>query len=122
MKTREKTPPTAPTLTSTPAPATTNTSTSTPTPTPVQERPAVAFEPEPVKHRPKKAKLSVNAIPWANLFVDGRAMGHTPRLGIALEAGKHHLKLVTRAGETRTRTVDLSPGQDAKVTVMFAEP
>src|SRR5581483_5591462 len=72
------------------------------------------FPPEPIEHgkpRPKKGSLSINAIPWANIFVDGRAVGPTPRLHLPLDAGRHHLKLVTKRGDTRTRTVDVAPGK-----------
>jgi serine/threonine protein kinase len=73
---------------------------------------------------PKKMKgtLSVNAIPWAKLFIDGKAAGHTPQRRLALEAGRHKLRLVTQKGETRARTVEISPNRDTTVTVTFSEP
>jgi hypothetical protein len=69
-----------------------------------------------------RGSLSVNAIPWANLFIDGKPMGHTPRLGLPMDPGKHTLKLVTKKGDTRTRTVDVPPGKPTKLTVVFSEP
>jgi eukaryotic-like serine/threonine-protein kinase len=75
-----------------------------------------------VHKKPQKGTLSVNAIPWAKLFVDGHAAGHTPRLNVPLEAGRHQLKLVTQAGETRNRTIEIAPNKDTKLTVVFSEP
>ena len=70
----------------------------------------------------KRGLLSINAIPWANLFVDGRAVGHTPRRKLPLDAGKHQLRLVTQAGEARTRTVEIAPNRETTLTVVFSEP
>ena len=66
--------------------------------------------------------LSVNAIPWANLFVDGHTAGHTPRRRLPLEAGRHQLRLVTQAGEARVRTVEIAPNRETTLTVVFSEP
>jgi hypothetical protein len=73
------------------------------------------------KARPR-GLLSVNAIPWANLFVDGHAAGHTPRRNLPLDAGRHQLRLVTQAGESRTRTVEIAPHRETILTVVFSEP
>ena len=73
--------------------------------------------------RPRpRGLLSVNAIPWANLFVDGHAAGHTPRRSLPLEAGRHQLRLVTQAGESRSRTVEIAPNHETTLTVVFSEP
>ena len=64
----------------------------------------------------------MNAIPWAKLSIDGHAAGHTPRIKLPLEAGKHQLKLTTQAGESRTRTVEIAPGKETTLTVVFSEP
>ena len=72
--------------------------------------------------RHPRGMLSVNAIPWANVFIDGRAAGHTPRRRLALEAGRHQLKLVTQAGDARSRTVEIAPNHETTLTVVFSEP
>jgi serine/threonine-protein kinase len=66
--------------------------------------------------------LSVNAVPWARIFVDGRPLGQTPRSGLSLPVGSHTLKLVTGGGETRTKTVQISAGRETRVTVDFSQP
>ena len=73
------------------------------------------------EHR-KRGALSVNAVPWARIFVDGRNLGNTPRLHLPVDAGRHHIRLVTRSGEVRTRTVDVPAGRDVKVAVDFSQP
>jgi hypothetical protein len=63
----------------------------------------------------------INAVPWAEVKLDGRALGSTPIRKIATEAGKHALDLfcpplgrrarVTlqpKAGETLRVLVDLN--------------
>jgi hypothetical protein len=70
----------------------------------------------------RRGSLSVNAIPWANIFIDGRPAGHTPRRGVPLDAGRHLVKLVTQAGDVRTRNVAVAEGRESKVTVVFSEP
>jgi serine/threonine-protein kinase len=85
--------------------------------------PAPPVPPAPVeKPRPRPGALSVNSIPWANLFLDGRALGHTPRANLSLEPGRHRLRLVTRGGDVRQRIVDIAPGKQTVLTVDFAKP
>jgi len=99
---------------------------SPPAPPPVETiSEPIAIEPTPI-HRKRaphpRGLLSVNAIPWAKLYVDGRAAGHTPRIKLPIDAGKHQLKLTTQAGESRTRTVEIAPGKETTLTVVFSEP
>ena len=70
----------------------------------------------------ERGTLSVNAIPWAAVTLDGRALGHTPRLKVPIDPGRHHVKLVTAKGDTRMRTIEVSPGRETKVTVVFSDP
>jgi serine/threonine-protein kinase len=69
-----------------------------------------------------RGTLSVNAIPWANVFLDGRALGHTPKLRVPVDPGRHQIKLVTKKGDVRTRAIEVPPGRPARVTVDFAAP
>jgi hypothetical protein len=75
-----------------------------------------------VHHRHPRGTLSVNAIPWAHLYIDGHAAGHTPRRGLVLETGRHQLRLVTQAGDTRARTVEIAANHETTLTVVFSEP
>ncbi|HXU71789.1 MAG TPA: serine/threonine-protein kinase [Polyangia bacterium] len=95
-----------------------------PTPAPPPPSPPETIELPPTRlhrHLPR-GTISVNAIPWANVFIDGHAAGHTPRRKLALEPGRHQLRLVTQAGETRSRTVEITPNHETTLTVVFSEP
>ncbi|HEY7955761.1 MAG TPA: protein kinase [Polyangia bacterium] len=95
-------------------PAPTATASATPTPT--------AHAPEHARPRPRRGTLSVNAIPWATIFLDGHNLGHTPRQNLTVEAGRHHLRLVTSGGDVRAQTIEVSPSKALRVTVDFARP
>jgi serine/threonine protein kinase len=79
---------------------------------------AVDVKPRP----PRRGSLSVNAIPWAKIYLDGRSLGHTPRMNLPVDAGKHSLKLVTSRGDTRTRAIEVASGKETRVTINFAQP
>ncbi len=109
-------PPPIPAPTTPSAPLATHTTDRAPAAEPMELPPAIVHKRHP------RGMLAVNAIPWANVFVDGRAAGHTPRRGLSLEAGRHQLRLVTQAGDTRTRTVEIVPNRETTLTVVFSEP
>ena len=91
----------------------------TPTPTPTPEiaplRPRAAAPPAPAT-----GVLRLRILPWAEVAVDGKALGTTPLRPVSLEVGEHRVvlshpdykplqKTITiRAGETETLEVDLS--------------
>lgn len=106
------------------APASVAASSDTPRPSPptpevrpVPKQPARASTP-----RRAGGELSVNATPWAQVYLDGRAIGHTPQLGLRVLAGRHTLRLVTSSGDSRTRSVEVVAGRETRVAVNFAEP
>jgi hypothetical protein len=75
-------------------------------------RPASAVEPlEGAPARPSarievnELTLEVTATPWMEVLLDGRSLGHTPRLGVKLTPGTHEITLVNRDLELRTETV-----------------
>jgi hypothetical protein len=84
----------------------------------VEPRPPAAELAEPAR----TGTLSVNAIPWARITVDGNPAGQTPRLGLPLRAGTHTVRLTTAGGDKRTRTVYVAPGRDTRLTIDFARP
>jgi serine/threonine protein kinase len=106
-----------------------------PTPTPVAILPTptppstpttpIVLEPEPIEapaHAVKRGSLSVNAIPWANIWLDDHSLGHTPRLHVPVPAGKHRVRLRNAKGEERTRTIEIHAAQETKLSVVFADP
>jgi hypothetical protein len=65
--------------------------------------------------------LQINSRPWANVYVDGQMVGHTPQMGLSLPAGRHTIKLenptmnmskslsiTIQAGQTLTKVETLS--------------
>lgn len=92
------------------------------------ERPsadAIDREPAPVA-APAPAHLRVNALPWANVELDGRELGPTPLTHLEVEPGPHTLRftnpvlgisrvehLTVAADERRDVIVELRPGGDA---------
>jgi serine/threonine protein kinase len=70
----------------------------------------------------KRGFLSVSAVPWAEVRVDGRLLGATPRRSVALRAGKHvvNLSCPPLAHDT-TLTVDLQPDQELRVSANMHE-
>jgi len=61
------------------------------------------------------AELSLNARPWADVYVDGIAIGRTPLLGVTLKPGIH--KVVFRhpkLGES-VHTMTLKPGEKRNI-------
>ena len=59
--------------------------------------PVVPFDdpadpPKPRSARP--GRLTVLAVPWAEVFVDGKSVGITPVEALKVDAGRHRLRLV----------------------------
>jgi hypothetical protein len=61
--------------------------------------------------------LSVNATPWAEVMVDGNAIGSTPLGNIPIKAGQHELVFRNPKFAEKKQTVMVRPGQPARVTI-----
>jgi hypothetical protein len=60
--------------------------------------------------------LTVSASPWAEVHVDGHALGVTPRRNLPLRAGKHILTLTCPPLDREAKlAIDLQPGQSLRV-------
>jgi eukaryotic-like serine/threonine-protein kinase len=65
-----------------------------------------------------QSSLSVNAKPWAEVKLDGRAVGVTPLRKLKLRAGTHLLALhCPPLGRDATLKLEVKPGQSARVVV-----
>jgi hypothetical protein len=86
-----------------------------PTPRPAvrrSERPAVAVEP---------GRLSINATPWGVVSIDGRVVGNTPLLDLAVAPGLHRMR-VQRAGfKAVERVIPVTAGQGVRITDVVLE-
>ncbi|MCC6747210.1 MAG: serine/threonine protein kinase [Deltaproteobacteria bacterium] len=59
-----------------------------------------------------RARLDVNAVPWAQVYVDGQLRGETPIQGLLLPAGRHRVRLVNpKLNLSSSFTVQLRPGE-----------
>ncbi len=97
---------------------------------PRRARPSRAVADDPVDDEPdapsgETGVLSINTVPWSQVFVDGRLIGNTPQMRIVLSAGKHRVTLVNdnfnirevtrvtiKPGETTKRVLTLKPTQE----------
>lgn len=70
---------------------------------------------------PKMAFLSVDADPYATVFIDGDNKGVTPLLRIELTPGLHRMIARTEDGRTKRFTLQLDPGKTETVKVSWAE-
>lgn len=83
-----------------------------PSSTPVSGRPRPPREP---------AHLSINAIPWARVQIDGHDAGITPLLNVELPPGRHVIALENDAlGARDVRVLRLSPGASERLVVPLA--
>ena len=66
-----------------------------------------------------KGKLTVDATPWADVFLDGAKLGQTPLAGRQLWEGPHVVRLVGPHGE-RTLRIQVRPGETRVVNEVLA--
>jgi len=79
-----------------------------------------AGEARPPRPPRKQGRLSVLAVPWAEVFVDGKRLGVTPIDDVRVDAGKHRLRLVGPQGEVN-RDITVTSGKLKKVRVAMPE-
>ena len=60
--------------------------------------------------------LFINSSPWAELSVDGRAVGTTPQVKIRVTPGRHHLLLAREGFQTHSAWVTVSAGGTVRLT------
>jgi eukaryotic-like serine/threonine-protein kinase len=131
--TREQYEPAAPPSSSARAVASAKTPAS-PQPTAASPQPAPrAAAPEPqaahtaeaaqsVEGAKKSGFLTVSASPWAEVRVDGHALGVTPRRNLPLRAGKHTLTLTCPPLDREAKlAIELQPGQSLRVVADLHE-
>jgi serine/threonine protein kinase len=86
-----------------------------PSPQEITQEPVVKKPPPPVA----KGNLTVNAIPWADIYVNGKHYGTTPKTIKALKTGQHKVKLENPNFEVWTTNVQIAEGKTAKVSHRF---
>jgi class 3 adenylate cyclase len=69
---------------------------------------------------PREATLSIVALPWAEVFVDGTRQGVSPPLrAIPLRPGRHRVELRNGSFPAHIETVELKPGTELSITHRF---
>jgi hypothetical protein len=87
-------------------------------------------KPEPRKVEPKKVEpavavkgggfLTINAEPYATIYIDGKKRGYTPIVRLSLPAGSHAIRLVSSAGQPdKKMTVKVGAGEDVRKFVKW---
>jgi serine/threonine protein kinase len=60
--------------------------------------------------------LSVNAIPWGSVYLDGRPVGNTPQIDLSVTPGAHRLRVEREGYRPYDRMVDVASGQRLRIT------
>jgi hypothetical protein len=76
-----------------------------------------AAKPEAATPVAAKGTLHINSVPPANVAIDGRPLGMTPKI-VRLSPGSHRVALIGPGGR-RSQTVNVGAGQTASVSVKF---
>lgn len=64
----------------------------------------------------EQAYLTINARPWAQVFIDGHFIGNTPLLKVPVKPGRHKVTFVHPTYGTSHTIVDLAPSQTLTVS------
>jgi len=75
--------------------------------------PPPASAPAPI---PDPGLLSVNAIPWGSVYLDGRPIGNTPLIDLTVSAGQHRLRVEREGFRPYDRMIQVAPGQRLRIT------
>jgi hypothetical protein len=63
-------------------------------------------------HADAPGTLRINSLPWADVYLDGTHVGHTPQSSLSMKPGRHRVKLVNAQMALRkTFDVYIRPGQ-----------
>lgn len=59
----------------------------------------------------RPGQLSIDASPYATVYIDGKKLGDTPIIRRSVAPGKHKLRLVDKTGRERTWDIEIRPGE-----------
>jgi serine/threonine-protein kinase len=89
---------------------------------PVANAPQAAAAAPATEEAVGEALLRINSRPWSEIIVDGKHVGHTPKLDLRVSAGSHSIRLVNKdLGLTKTFEVDLAAGETASHVELFID-
>ncbi|HEX9692021.1 MAG TPA: PEGA domain-containing protein [Gemmatimonadales bacterium] len=82
---------------------------------PVVEQAAEVTPTEPAA--PSPGRLTVNAIPFAMVELDGRRLGDTPQVNVEVTPGDHTVRFIKEGYRTEERQVTVASGEVVRVVV-----
>ncbi len=83
----------------------------------------VATKPPPAAPAPlDPGRLSVNATPWGEVFVDGQRVGQTPLVNLELPPGRHRLRIARLGFETYEQDIEIASGDRVRLTSIVLKP
>jgi len=69
---------------------------------------------------PRYGRITINSLPWATVYVDGKPIGVTPIRDKRLRAGQHHIVLKDRQGRIlKAFTTHVVTGQERVHSFLF---
>jgi hypothetical protein len=74
----------------------------------------------PLKISPPDGRVSINAVPWASVSIDGNSLGETPLGNVVLPVGEHQIVFRHPQLGERTQKVVVKSNASARVSVVFA--
>jgi len=74
----------------------------------------------PMKISPPAGRVSINAVPWAQVLIDGNSAGETPLGNVALPVGEHQITFRHPQLGERTQKVIVKSNTATRVSVVFA--
>jgi hypothetical protein len=74
----------------------------------------------PMKISPPDGRVSINAVPWATVSIDGNSFGETPLGNIVLPVGEHQIIFRHPQLGERTQKVIVKANASTRVSVTFA--
>ncbi len=104
-----------------PPDSTSASATAAPAPAPAPA-PTHAVHSAPARERTATGLLSLNAVPWGSVSIDGRAVGNTPLLDVRLAPGAHRVRVERLGYEPYERVVSVVAGQRLRITDISLVP
>jgi serine/threonine-protein kinase len=90
-----------------------------PSPAPSSERNPASEKADTAAPQPaRRATLTLTSTPPANVVLDGKPLGATPRTNITVEPGTHRVIFIHGASR-KIETVEATPGSNQTVSVNF---
>jgi hypothetical protein len=89
---------------------------------PVVKKPTRVVKREPAPPKPaagEGGRLNINSVPASGVILDGRPLGQTPKIGVAVSPGLHTVMFVHPELGRKVQTVTVKPGGTATAAVRF---